>query len=956
MRELNAADFAVFFREIWGYDPFPWQNALAHRVLSDSSAPWPEAIAVPTAAGKTACLDIAVFALAARSGTTLLSPRRIWFVVDRRIIVDEAYDRARILAQKLHDATSGIAAEVADRLRHLAGGGPPLAAHLLRGGVYRDDAWARSPLQPSVIASTVDQFGSRLLFRAYGRSFKVWPIQAGLAGNDSLILLDEAHCARPFLDTLRAISRYRTLAAELLPAPFQAVILSATPPEEVIDRHGLGSADFEHKVLGERLRAGKPARLADPIAGTRKDIAGKFSQTLADTALGMIDKAASRFAVVIFVNRVATARLVYELLDRKGREHDLVLLTGRMRPIDKDDTVDVWLNRLSAVSAGTRQLDRPVIVVATQTLEVGANLDFDGLVSECASLDALRQRMGRLNRTGRLIDARAVLLVRADQAETSDEDPVYGVSLANTWKWLQGMANDAHEVDFGVSAIGPLLPAGKELEELNAPVQHAPVLLPAHLDALVQTAPVPQPSPDPALFLHGPNRGAADVQVCWRADLDPEQSEIWADALAFCPPAASECLAVPFGRFRAWLAGETRSDNSGDIEGSPVDDEDEKKPAGSVRAALRWFGREEAEVTIGPDRLRPGDVVVLPAGSGGLTELGHHPPDAPFDHGDRAHLETRGKAVLRLHPGAMSEWPDSPVKERLVMLAAETGRREEEPDEWLDDLRGALRELADQPVVTAWSWLPLAAGSLADDRALGRLIAEHPGGGLVLRGSRRLRPNTNGCFTDEDDPTASGTTRVELEDHLRRVGERARRHGLLAGLQESFVEAIGKAGDDHDLGKADPRFQAWLYGGRPALGSLLAKSTGLPQHPKAARRARKRAGYPAGGRHELLSVRLLEAAGDDGGNETDLLLHLVASHHGHSRPFAPVVTDQTPVIVRHPFNPEATASSDTGLERLDSGIAERFWCLTRRFGWWGLAWLEALCRLADHIESAEEEK
>src|SRR5208337_2637450 len=147
--------------------------------------------ALPTASGKTACLDVAVYALAAQSRRMIpaeprTAPRRIFYVVDRRVIVDEAFDRARKLADKLHMAEKGILREVADQLRDLGGGNSPLACFQLRGGMYRSDAWAKSPTQPTIVASTVDQLGSRLLFRAYGRSFKAWPIQAGLTGNDVL--------------------------------------------------------------------------------------------------------------------------------------------------------------------------------------------------------------------------------------------------------------------------------------------------------------------------------------------------------------------------------------------------------------------------------------------------------------------------------------------------------------------------------------------------------------------------------------------------------------------------------------------------------------------------------------------------------------------------------------------------------------------------------------------------
>jgi len=221
---------------------------------------------------------------------------------------------------------------------------------------------------------------------------------------------------------------------------------------------------------------------------------------------------------------------------------------------------------------------------------------------------------------------------------------------------------------------------------------------------------------------------------------------------------------------------------------------------------------------------------------------------------------------------------------------------------------------------------------------------------------------------DEGDDEASrvGLRRsVSLADHTDHVAK-VLDHILVSVAANVRAEAYSIAAGRHDWGKADERFQAllrgtdrtdaWLFAGESP--TLLAKSDGLPRTPRERNEARERSGLPAGFRHEMLSVQLAERSGISALDpaECELILHLIAAHHGNGRPFAPVVLDDDPPDVQYGGVELSSADRvDRPPHRLDSGVAERFWALTRRYGWWGLAYLETLLRLADQQASADED-
>ena len=506
---LDARHFSDFFTAVHDRCPFPWQQRLASDLAESDE--WPEVLDLPTGVGKTAALDVAVFHLALRADDPGRAALRIALVVDRRLVVDDAYAHAQKICKALEKPNlvedlrrRNVLAEVAKRLAKLAErSARPLIAERLRGGAPLENEWTRTPTQPTILCSTVDQVGSRLLFRGYGVSHRMRPIHAGLLGQNTLILIDEAHIAQPFRQTVSAI---RASGG----AKVKVALLSATVGHDSQRVFRLSQEDRDNQTLRRRLEADKLARLEK--VRPKDDPATVLAARAAEMMTRLWESGVEPAIVGVVVNRVQLARETFERLSAH-EEFEALLMIGRCRTIERDRLVQEKLAPFKTGARG-RSSAPSMVLVATQCIEVGVDLDVDGLVTQAAPLDSLRQRFGRLNRDGRSIRAEAQVVAVPDDLARSKVDSVYGDRIRATWDALEGIAEDK-VVNFGIEALNEHL-ASMDVDALSSPRTSAPVLMPAYLDLWAQTSPVPAADPAVDLFLHGKQPPAPEVSLVWR--------------------------------------------------------------------------------------------------------------------------------------------------------------------------------------------------------------------------------------------------------------------------------------------------------------------------------------------------------------------------------------------------------------------------------------------------------
>ena len=109
---------------------------------------------------------------------------------------------------------------------------------------------------------------------------------------------------------------------------------------------------------------------------------------------GIIDELISKGQKVLIVcNQVQRAQNLYRELLEKYPEVKSMLIHSRFKRADRSKLEYELTHCFNKMETGT-----PCLVVSTQVVEVSLDISFDAMVTECAPIDALIQRFGRVNR------------------------------------------------------------------------------------------------------------------------------------------------------------------------------------------------------------------------------------------------------------------------------------------------------------------------------------------------------------------------------------------------------------------------------------------------------------------------------------------------------------------------------------------------------------------------------
>jgi CRISPR-associated endonuclease/helicase Cas3 len=354
--------FAETFRLATGCEPHGYQARIARDGL-------PDVVEAPTGTGKTGVILAWLWRLlegpeAVRAKT----PRRLVYALPQRSLVEQVAGEAERWLANL-----GLSDEV--------------AVHVVMGGEGKTQGdWRQNVHQPAIVVGTVDSLVSKALNRGYGISRGVYPIDFALVTNGAHWIIDEIQLCPESTTTLRQLAAFARMwgTAE----PFGLTCMSAT-----VDRDRLLTVDnaAEPGVLriqpeertGElevRLGAARTVRRLDAEPGDHTAIATAAAGRHRNGTL-----------TLVVLNTVDAARAVYKALAKQPAER--MLLHSRFRGADRTRLMERLTDGASR------------IVVATQVVEAGIDINASTLITEVAPWPSLVQRAGRCNRTGTVPDA-----------------------------------------------------------------------------------------------------------------------------------------------------------------------------------------------------------------------------------------------------------------------------------------------------------------------------------------------------------------------------------------------------------------------------------------------------------------------------------------------------------------------------------------------------------------------
>ena len=950
---MTTNQFSACFEQLTGHPPFRWQTRLFERLCTGDI---PARCDIPTGLGKTSVLALWLLALAeqaAQSDAALTLPRRLAYIVDRRVVVDQATDEAERLLVKLLHAPDGPLATVADALRSLAAspGGSPFELSTLRGALADNRRWSRDPARPAIIIGTVDMIGSRLLFSGYGGLGPYNRSQhAALLGQDTLVVLDEAQLAPAFASTLVEIEQRAKPGRAELAHPFQVMSLTATQPrlQAGVDSEaeedpplGLEPADLEQDEVRARVQAPKTLSFAPSVPGEN---AAALARRMADEAIKLAGTAG---AVVIFVDTVDLLDKIHDALgtaQTKVPETHRLRLNGQMRGHERDRFFRPGGTEEKLVYQTIRQRHKqrvgnlqPVFLLATAAGEVGINFNADHAVCNLVPLERMAQRLGRVNRFGDHPAARiTVFAVDApDEAEKkAREETRRRLSQLPSIPGPDGApAPNAHSAS--PEALRAILKMDADAGGTACtPFSYPPPLDGARLDDWSMTS-LPSkefPRPQVSYWLRGisPDDAPA-VRVAWREELRyASNAEDATDMAQTLPPLPRELVQLPIGRAVKWLLARAKK------HAAAIDPH--RGQFAVVRpAAGEWTPHELKDFQEKErfERIIAGATIMLPTTFGGLSKDGL--PDESADdkvpdvlEADDPDAPGREKLFRRvlLHGSPTSGWTTHDLMAGPDFQSIKTS------SSLAESLRKAAEVFDGEAENRRYRLVRRKAVDLPDES----LDADEDTAVYRTEYFASTVADLEAADGSDDRSSLRGKHPVMLSTHLKQAESFA---GLIAarlGLPDAIRQAVIQAAAWHDLGKHRANWQRAVGNiddaDNPDPAKVWAKS------PKLAVGRGSTQGY----RHEFGSM--MEAAEKLAAQpqpETDLILHLIAAHHGDGRPGFEAKAYDVPKYLAIQCR-EAAQEAELRFERLQ-----------RRFGWWGLAYLEALVKCADALASDAED-